>query len=95
MSVEQTAAELQFANQGSLEKSSRPAPISPTVSARVTVQEIAKRLEVGRPAVYALLERGYLPAVRIGRRWLITRQAYELWERTCGTGCRRQPGGNV
>jgi excisionase family DNA binding protein len=50
----------------------------------MTVPEIARRLGIGRLAVYAMLERQILPGVRLGRRWIITRRAYERWERTCG-----------
>jgi excisionase family DNA binding protein len=53
-------------------------------SSRMTVSEIAARLEIGRIAVYAMLEQGILPGIRLGRRWIITRHAYEQWERTCG-----------
>jgi len=64
-------------------------------SARLTVPEIAQRLGIGRLAVYAMLERGIIPGIRLGRRWIITRHAYEQWERTCGTrsggGLQRQP----
>jgi excisionase family DNA binding protein len=52
---------------------------------RMSVEEIAGRLGIGRLAVYAMLERGIMPGIRLGRRWIITRQAYEHWERTCGT----------
>lgn len=55
------------------------------LSARISVPEIAERLDIGRLRVYALLERGIIPGVRLGRRWIITRYAYEEWERTCGT----------
>jgi excisionase family DNA binding protein len=51
---------------------------------RMSVPEIAQRLDIGRIAVYAMLEQGILPGVRLGRRWIITRHAYEQWERTCG-----------
>ena len=54
-------------------------------SSRITAEEIAERLDIGRQAVYALLERGILPGIRLGRRWIVTRHAYEAWERTCGT----------
>jgi excisionase family DNA binding protein len=54
-------------------------------SSRITVEEIAERLDIGRQAVYAMLDRGILPGVRVGRRWIITRHSYEQWERTCGT----------
>lgn len=53
--------------------------------ARITVPEIAQRLGIGRLAVYAMLEQGIIPAIRLGRRWIITRHAYEEWERTCGS----------
>jgi len=53
-------------------------------SARIAVPEIAGRLSIGRLAVYALLERGVIPGVRLNRRWIVTRYAYEQWERTCG-----------
>jgi excisionase family DNA binding protein len=56
----------------------------PTESNRISVPEIAKRLSVGRLAVYSMLEKGVIPAIRLGRRWLITRYAYLAWERSCG-----------
>ena len=52
---------------------------------RISVPEIAERLDIGRLAVYAMLEQRILPGIRLGRRWIITRHAYEEWERTCGT----------
>jgi len=62
---------------------------------RITVPEIARRLSIGRLAVYALLDQGILPGIRLGRRWIVTRHAYELWERTCGmrggAGLEREP----
>jgi excisionase family DNA binding protein len=57
--------------------------VQPT--SRITVPEIARRLGIGRLAVYAMLEQGIMPGIRPGRRWIITRHAYEQWERTCGT----------
>lgn len=64
-------------------------------SGRITVPEIARRLGIGRLAVYAMLEQQILPGVRLGRRWIITRHAYERWECTCGmrsgSGLHRQP----
>ena len=52
--------------------------------ARMTVEEIARRLDIGRLAVYTMLEQGIIPAIRLGRRWIVTRHAFENWERTCG-----------
>jgi excisionase family DNA binding protein len=57
-------------------------------SSRISVPEIARRLDIGRLAVYAMLDQGILPGIRLGRRWIITRHAYEQWERTCGTQAR-------
>jgi excisionase family DNA binding protein len=61
----------------------------------MTVPEIARRLDIGRLKVYAMLEQGILPGVRVGRRWIVTRHAYVEWERTCGmrsgTGLVAQP----
>jgi excisionase family DNA binding protein len=54
------------------------------MNARITVEEIARRLSIGRRAVYMMLDQGILPGIRLGQRWLITRHAYEQWERTCG-----------
>jgi excisionase family DNA binding protein len=64
-------------------------------SSRISVLEIARRLNIGRLAVYSMLEQGIIPGVRLGRRWIITRQAYLTWESTCGvqsgTGLPREP----
>ena len=60
--------------------------------ARMTVEEIARRLDIGRLAVYTMLEQGLLPGIRLGRRWIVTRYAFENWQRTCGmpTGLQRK-----
>jgi excisionase family DNA binding protein len=64
-------------------------------SRRISVLEIARRLDIGRLAVYSMLEKGIIPGLRLGRRWIITRQAYLTWESTCGlpsgTGLQREP----
>ena len=62
------------------------------MSSRMSIPEIAKRLSVGRIAVYTMLEQGIIPAIRLGRRWIVTRHAFENWERTCGmpTGLHRK-----
>ena len=66
-----------------------------SASSRISVLEIAKRLNIGRLAVYSMLEQGIIPGLRLGRRWIVTRQAYLTWENTCGlpssTGLRREP----
>jgi excisionase family DNA binding protein len=64
-------------------------------SSRISVLEIARRLNIGRLAVYSMLEQGIIQGLRLGRRWIITRQAYLAWENSCGlpagTGLQRQP----
>ena len=66
-----------------------------STSSRISVLEIARRLSIGRLAVYSMLEKGIIPGLRLGRRWIITRQAYLTWESTCGlqtgTGLPRPP----
>jgi len=54
-------------------------------SSRISVVEIARRLRIGRVAVYSMLEQGIIPGVRLRRRWIVTRHAYLTWERTCGS----------
>ena len=39
----------------------------------MSIPEIANHLSVGRLAVYAMLEQGLLPGIRLGRRWIVTR----------------------
>ncbi len=51
---------------------------------RISINEIARRLSVGRVTVYSMLEKGIIPGIRLGQRWLVTRYAYGQWERTCG-----------
>jgi len=58
--------------------------LSPNPRARMTVDEIARRLAIGRVAVYRMLEEGLLPGIRLGRRWIVTRAAFESWEQSCG-----------
>ena len=53
-------------------------------SSRILVPEIAGRLSIGKSAVYEMLELRIIPGIRLGRRWIITRRAYEQWEQTCG-----------
>ena len=55
------------------------------MNSRMSIPEIARRLGIGRLAVYAMLEQGLLPGIRLGRRWIVTRPAFEAWEKTCGT----------
>ncbi len=53
-------------------------------SRRISVPEIARRLAVSRIAVYRMLAQGVIPAIRLRKRWIVTRHAYDQWERTAG-----------
>lgn len=57
-------------------------------TARISVEEIAERLSIGRSTVYTLLENGVIPSIRLGQgkgfKYIVTRHAYQQWERTCG-----------
>ena len=66
------------------EQTTEPSVVPTRQSGRISAAEIAKRLDIGRVAVYTMLKQRIIPAVRVGRRWIITRHAYEQWERTCG-----------
>ena len=50
------------------------------LSGRMSVEQIARRLDIGRLAVYSMLEQGILPGIRLGRRWIIARRIPELGE---------------
>lgn len=43
----------------------------------VPIEEIAQRLELNINGVYAALRRGEIPGRQIGRRWIVTRLAFE------------------
>jgi excisionase family DNA binding protein len=43
----------------------------------LTVAEAADLLRLGRNSTYAAIQRGELPARRVGRRWLISKDALE------------------
>jgi excisionase family DNA binding protein len=57
---------------------------SMSTGGRISVNDIAARLSIGRATVYAMLEKRIIPAIRLGRKWLVTRRAFEAWEQTCG-----------
>jgi excisionase family DNA binding protein len=39
----------------------------------VTVEDVAARLGIGRNQAYEAVQQGKIPALRFGRRWLISR----------------------
>ena len=44
----------------------------------LSVDEVARQLGIGRNAAYAAVRAGQIPAVRVGRRWLVPRRALEV-----------------
>lgn len=51
-----------------------------TEPATMKIEEAARLLGVGRQTAYDLANRGELPgALRLGRRWVISRKALEAW----------------
>ena len=54
----------------------------------ITVKEAAQRLGIGINQAYEACERGELPNVRLGKRWLIPRVAFEAWLSGCADAMR-------
>ena len=50
----------------------------------ITVREIAERLGICEETVYDMLRSRTIPNLRYGRRFIISRVAYEKWEATIG-----------
>ena len=46
----------------------------------ITVQEVAKDLQIGENMAYEIFKRDDFPSVNIGRKWKITLIAYLLWK---------------
>jgi excisionase family DNA binding protein len=62
----------------------RAAEIPEQRDGRISVLDIARPLDVGRQAVYAMLARRILPGIRLGSRWMVTRAAFQRWAEMCG-----------
>lgn len=43
----------------------------------MSVDEVARRLHIGRGLAYRSLAAGKLPAIRLGRKYIVTRIAFE------------------
>lgn len=56
----------------------------------ITVKEAAQRLGIGINQAYEACERGELPNVRLGKRWLIPRVAFEAWLVGCADAMRNK-----
>lgn len=53
----------------------------------LTIEDLREILNIGRGAVYDLLNRGVIPALRIGRNWKIPKAAVieylNSWRKCC------------
>jgi len=56
-----------------------PEVMSSTDRRAYTPEEVARLLGIHLNSVYAMLRSGSLPAVRAGRRWLISKKRFEVW----------------
>jgi excisionase family DNA binding protein len=51
---------------------------------RISIDEMAAFLAVGKATVYAMLNQRIIPAIKVGKRFIVTRHAFNAWEQTCG-----------
>ena len=45
----------------------------------MTVDEVSQELNVSKQKVYSMIHQGELPARRVGKRYVISRSALEMW----------------
>jgi excisionase family DNA binding protein len=57
----------------------------------ITVPEIAGRMGICEETVYDMLRKHEIPNLRHGRRFIVTRTAFERWESTIGEAVTVQP----
>jgi excisionase family DNA binding protein len=50
----------------------------------ITVPEISERLGICEETIYSMLRDRKIPNIRYGRRFIVSRTAYERWEATIG-----------
>ena len=55
------------------------------VALTYTVDEVAALLGVARGVAYENVRNGLIPAVRVGRRWLVPRSRFHAWLDTTGS----------
>ena len=51
-----------------------------------TVAEVARLLSLSRGGTYELVRSGEIPAVRLGRRWVIPKERFHAWLDSCARG---------
>jgi excisionase family DNA binding protein len=52
----------------------------------ITVEEAARQLGISRGSAYAAARRGELPAIRLNRRIVVPRVAFQRWLESAGSG---------
>jgi len=50
----------------------------------LSVKQVAQILGIGINQAYEACEKNLIPSIRFGRRWIISRTAFERWLCTCG-----------
>ena len=50
----------------------------------ITVPEISERIGICEETIYSMLRSRVIPNIRYGRRFIISRNAFERWEATIG-----------
>jgi excisionase family DNA binding protein len=50
----------------------------------ICVAEICERLGIGEHQVYQMLKDNIIPNIRYGRRYIVSRAAFERWEQSIG-----------
>ena len=44
-----------------------------------SVEEAAKRIGLGKNAIYELAKAGKIPVIRVGRRYIISAEKFDAW----------------
>lgn len=54
-------------------------PVIDTRAKTYTVDQVAELLGLSRGVTYAHVRSGAIPAIRLGRRWLVSRERFHTW----------------
>lgn len=49
------------------------------MATRLTIEEAAKHLKIGKPTLYPMARDGKIPARKVGRAWRFNREALDQW----------------
>lgn len=56
-----------------------------TTKAFYTPEELRDVLPLGRSQIYKMLADGHIPSLRLGKKFVIPRAAFDAWLASCGT----------